>query len=109
MLELVGDEEAVVQMGIIKMKLPIEDLENEKKKTYKMVTRQNRQTIKTELDLRGYRYEEALNELDQYLDQAVLSNYEQVYIIHGKGTGHFKRCSTTFENIKALDNLGRYA
>ena len=31
-LELVGDEEAVVQMGIIKMKLPIEDLENEKKK-----------------------------------------------------------------------------
>ena len=30
MLELVGNEEAVVQMGIIKMKLPIEDLENEK-------------------------------------------------------------------------------
>ena len=32
MLELVGNEEAVVQMGIIKMKLPIEDLENEKEK-----------------------------------------------------------------------------
>lgn len=31
-LELVGDEEAVVQMGIIKMKLPIEDLEKTKKK-----------------------------------------------------------------------------
>ena len=94
---LVGNEEAVVQMGIIKMKLPIEDLENEKKKkTYKMVTRQNRQTIKTELDLRGYRYEEALNELDQYLDQAVLSNYEQVYIIHGKGTGALQK---VFNNI----------
>ncbi|MDU2695625.1 MAG: endonuclease MutS2 [Staphylococcus epidermidis] len=93
-LELVGDEEAVVQMGIIKMKLPIEDLEKTKKKkekTTKMVTRQNRQTIKTELDLRGYRYEEALNELDQYLDQAVLSNYEQVYIIHGKGTGALQK------------------
>ena len=36
-LELVGDEEAVVQMGIIKMKLPIEDLEKRKRKrkTYK--------------------------------------------------------------------------
>ena len=93
-LELVGDEEAVVQMGIIKMKLPIEDLEKTKKKKEKptkMVTRQNRQTIKTELDLRGYRYEEALNELDQYLDQAVLSNYEQVYIIHGKGTGALQK------------------
>ena len=33
-LELVGDEEAVVQMGIIKMKLPIEDLEKTKKKNY---------------------------------------------------------------------------
>ena len=86
--------EAVVQMGIIKMKLPIEDLEKTKKKKEKptkMVTRQNRQTIKTELDLRGYRYEEALNELDQYLDQAVLSNYEQVYIIHGKGTGALQK------------------
>lgn len=89
-LELVGDEEAVVQMGILKMKLPIEDLEKMKKKketSTKMVTRANRQTVKTELDLRGYRYEDALIELDQYLDQAVLSNFEQVYIIHGKGTG----------------------
>lgn len=32
MLELVGEDEAVVQMGIIKMKLPIEDLEKTKKK-----------------------------------------------------------------------------
>lgn len=31
-LELVSEEEAVVQMGIIKMKLPIEDLEKTKKK-----------------------------------------------------------------------------
>ena len=80
-------------MGIIKMKLPIEDLENEKekRKPTKMVTRQNRQTIKTELDLRGYRYEEAVGALDQYIDQAVLSNYEQVYIIHGKGTGALQK------------------
>lgn len=93
-LELVGDEEAVVQMGILKMKLPIEDLEKMKKKketSTKMVTRANRQTVKTELDLRGYRYEDALIELDQYLDQAVLSNFEQVYIIHGKGTGALQK------------------
>ena len=93
-LELSGENEAVVQMGIIKMKLSIEDLEKTKKKKEKptkMVTRQNRQTIKTELDLRGYRYEEAVGALDQYIDQAVLSNYEQVYIIHGKGTGALQK------------------
>ncbi|MFL9486292.1 endonuclease MutS2 [Staphylococcus sp. KUGN1] len=93
-LELVGEKEAVVQMGILKMKLPIEDLEKMKKKKEKptkMVTRSNSQTVKTELDLRGYRYEDALIELDQYLDQAVLSNFEQVYIIHGKGTGALQK------------------
>ncbi|MDP4447634.1 endonuclease MutS2 [Staphylococcus hyicus] len=93
-LDLIGDEEAVVQMGIIKMKLPIKDLEKKEKvkeKPTKMITRSNRSTVKMELDLRGYRYEEALVALDQYLDQAVLSNYEDVYIIHGKGTGALQK------------------
>ena len=56
-----------------------------------MVRRQNRQDVKMELDLRGYRYDEAMVAVDQYLDQAVLSNYEQVYIIHGKGTGALQK------------------
>ena len=89
------------------MKLPIEDLEKTKRKVKptKMVTRQNRQTIKTELDLRGYRYEDALIELDQYLDQAVLSNYEQVYIIHGKGTGALQKVYKTFEKHKSVSDF----
>ncbi|RIP33628.1 endonuclease MutS2 [Staphylococcus gallinarum] len=93
-LELIDENEAVVQMGIIKMKLPIEDLEKTKKtkgEPTKMVRRQNRQDVKMELDLRGYRYDEAMIAVDQYLDQAVLSNYEQVYIIHGKGTGALQK------------------
>src|SRR5699024_7868383 len=93
-LELLDENEAVVQMGIIKMKLPISDLEKTKKTKEtptKMVKRENRQSIKMELDLRGYRYDEAMVAVDQYLDQAVLSNYEQVYIIHGKGTGALQK------------------
>ncbi|MBC8678746.1 endonuclease MutS2, partial [Staphylococcus pseudintermedius] len=85
-LEVLSDEEAVVQMGIIKMKLPLSDLEKKEKakeQPKKVVTRTNRSTVKMELDLRGYRYDEAMVALDQYLDQAVLSNYEDVYIIHG--------------------------
>lgn len=93
-LEVVSNDEAIVQMGIIKMKLPLSDLEKTKKTQEaptKMIKRQNRQNIKMDLDLRGYRYEEALNELDQYIDQAVLSNYQQVNIIHGKGTGALQK------------------
>ncbi|PHK50623.1 endonuclease MutS2 [Staphylococcus edaphicus] len=93
-IELIDKNEAVVQMGIIKMKLPLEDLEKTKKtktEPTKMIKRENRQSIKMELDLRGYRYDEAMVAVDQYLDQAVLSNYEQVYIIHGKGTGALQK------------------
>lgn len=93
-LEVLSDEEAVIQMGIIKMKLPLSDLEKKEKakeQPKKVVTRTNRSTVKMELDLRGYRYDEAMVALDQYLDQAVLSNYEDVYIIHGKGTGALQK------------------
>ncbi|HEC2168966.1 TPA: endonuclease MutS2 [Staphylococcus delphini] len=93
-LEVLSDEEAVVQMGIIKMKLPLSDLEKKEKakeQPKKVVTRTNRSTVKMELDLRGHRYDEAMVALDQYLDQAVISNYEDVYIIHGKGTGALQK------------------
>lgn len=90
----VDGTEAVVQMGIIKMKLPLNELEKEappKQEKQRVVPRANRQTIKMELDLRGERYEDAIYKVEQYLDQAILSNYEQVTIIHGKGTGALQK------------------
>jgi DNA mismatch repair protein MutS2 len=44
-----------------------------------------------ELDLRGCRAEEALEQLDRFLDRAALQRVRQVRIIHGKGTGALKR------------------
>ncbi|UUY77882.2 endonuclease MutS2 [Staphylococcus saprophyticus] len=108
-LELIDHNEAVVQMGIIKMKLPLEDLEKTKKtksEPTKMIKRENRQSIKMELDLRGYRYDEAMVAVDQYLDQAVLSNYEQVYIIHGKGTGALQK--GVQNHLKRHKNVASY-
>ncbi len=52
--------------------------------------------VKPELDLRGERYEDALQRLEKYLDEALLANYHQVSIIHGKGTGAL---------MKAVQNL----
>jgi Mismatch repair ATPase (MutS family) len=40
-----------------------------------------------ELNLLGYTVEEALAEVDRFLDHAMLSNQNTVYIIHGNGTG----------------------
>ena len=44
----------------------------------------------TTLDLRGMRAEEALGELDRFLDAAVLNGLSQVSILHGKGTGRLQ-------------------
>ena len=89
----VSDDEVTVQMGIIKMKLDKSEVKKRKaKKVEKPVTiRQNKTQVNRTLDLRGERYEDALIKLEQYLDQVLLSNYAEVEIIHGKGTGALQK------------------
>ncbi|MCK1977427.1 endonuclease MutS2 [Jeotgalicoccus huakuii] len=89
----VSDDEVTVQMGIIKMKLEKSEVKKRKaKKVEKPVTiRQNKTQVNRTLDLRGERYEDALIKLEQYLDQVLLSNYAEVEIIHGKGTGALQK------------------
>ncbi len=48
------------------------------------------------LDLRGHRVEDALDELEGYLDEASLANLTPVYIIHGHGTGALKSAIRDF-------------
>ncbi len=43
--------------------------------------------VKPSLDVRGYRTEEAIHEVTQYIDRAVFRNMNQVEIVHGKGDG----------------------
>ena len=46
---------------------------------------------KSEIDLRGMMADEALSELDRFLDDALLGKLETVRIIHGKGTGALRK------------------
>ncbi|MFC3211881.1 endonuclease MutS2 [Planomicrobium okeanokoites] len=96
LVEKVSDKEWIVQIGILKMKLPESDLSYTKpekeKETRTMATLKDRDShVKLELDLRGERYEDALARVEKYLDDALLSNYHQVSIIHGKGTGALRQ------------------
>lgn len=91
-LEKLSDHQYMIQVGMMKMKAKREDLQligkgrQEPEKTVTTV-RGAKQHVKTELDLRGERYEDALRRLEQYIDDAMLSGYSKVTIIHGKGTG----------------------
>lgn len=95
LVEKSGKNHWVVQMGMLKMKLPETDLvqiqqENEPQQRVS-VRRTSGAGVSTEIDVRGERVEEAINKVDQYLDQALLANYPTVTIIHGMGTGAVRK------------------
>jgi Mismatch repair ATPase (MutS family) len=96
------NDEYEVQLGILKMKFKDEDLEkvqsskdeDEPKPT--MVRRTKSSGLSSKLDLRGKRYEEAMTELDRYIDEALLAGYNQVTIVHGFGTGVIRKGVTKY-------------
>lgn len=91
-------KEALVQIGIMKMTLPFKSLkqiEKDKKSTVTKTTRkiisEKSGRVKGEVDLRGLNLEEAIIEMDKYLDDACVAGLETVTIIHGIGTGVLKK------------------
>ncbi|EHY0679186.1 endonuclease MutS2 [Listeria monocytogenes] len=101
LLNKISDKEWNVQIGIIKMKIKTADLEYiqpEKPKQQRIITsvHSSGSPAKSELDLRGERYEDALQKVDKYLDEALLAGYPQVAIIHGKGTGALRTGVTEY-------------
>lgn len=93
------------QVGLIKMTLEEKEfnlikVEKEaaqpKKRQVNVVKRSNTNGPRARLDLRGKRYEEAMQELDGFIDQALLNNMAQVDIIHGIGTGVIREGVTKY-------------
>ena len=87
-----------VQMGILRSQVHISDLEIiEEKPAYSAVkTRQTGKgkvkmskslSVSPEINLLGKTVDEAIAELDKYLDDAYLAHLSSVRIVHGKGTG----------------------
>ena len=92
------------QVGLIKMTLEEQEFnllkaekeQQPKRKQVNVVKRANTAGPKARLDLRGKRYEEAMEELDAFIDQALLNNMAQVDIIHGIGTGVIREGVTKY-------------
>lgn len=96
-----GNHKWEVQIGILKMEIDERDLEKVAKKDLpkEKATRPQKLAVRTtqtrrtsaRLDLRGHRYEEAMGELSNFIDHALLNNLSSVTIIHGKGTGALRK------------------
>ncbi|WP_174613984.1 endonuclease MutS2 [Virgibacillus ihumii] len=100
-LEKVADNKYYVQVGIMKVKVKRDELKLVSKKSKVSekplaTVKGSNYHVKTELDLRGERYEEALLQLEKYIDDALLAGYPQVSIIHGKGTGALRKGVSEF-------------
>ncbi|NBC71637.1 endonuclease MutS2 [Paenibacillus sacheonensis] len=118
-VELSGSE-ALVQLGILKMKVAISDLELVKRaetaktqqpKIAASLKRTRDENARSELDLRGSNLEEAILEVDRFLDESFLAGFGQVFIIHGHGTGVLRSGISDFlrrhKHVKGY-RLGRY-
>jgi DNA mismatch repair protein MutS2 len=46
--------------------------------------------VKSRIDVRGLRTDECLKKIDDFVQDALVNNVEQVTIVHGKGTGALK-------------------
>ena len=97
-------------MGMLKMKLPESDLvqvKQEKEPERRVsVRRSSSAGVSTEIDVRGERVEEAVNKVDQYLDQALLAELSQSnnHPWNGNG-GSKKRCARVSEKTFSSKKL----
>ena len=91
-IEIVKDR-AVVEFGSMRTKLRLKELVVIEKRDKADRSRVSYDTIsttmafKSSLDVRGKSRQETLDELETWIDQAVVSGYENLKVIHGRGTG----------------------
>lgn len=104
-VQLLGDGKVGVQVGPMRVNVPIADLERRSGDAPKQSTRQathahltfaKARDVRSEIDLRGLTVEETLEEVDKYLDDATLAGVNTVRIIHGKGTGALREAVHAF-------------
>ncbi|GKQ42096.1 endonuclease MutS2 [Companilactobacillus sp. RD055328] len=96
------DGEYEVQLGILKMKVALDDLEKiqtkdvTQPKKIRSTVKRTTKAVSGQVDLRGLRYDEAMDKMGKYLDQALLQGYGQVTIVHGRGTGAIRNGVTEY-------------
>lgn len=113
LMQQLDDDHWEVQLGILKMKIATSDLEKgadpakSRKQPKATIQRTGSSGMSPTLDLRGHRYEEAMAEVDRYIDSALLAGYPSVTIIHGKGTGALRQGVTNYlKGNKRIKSFG---
>ena len=99
----VSAKAVVVAIGNISSKMPLDKVERITSNEFKTAVKETSRTVsavqidasiterklnfKTEIDIRGARLSDALDQVNRYVDDAIMLGVSSVRIIHGKGTG----------------------
>ncbi len=114
-VESVKDKQAVVSFDSFKLNISLGKLqkvdrpaEKDKTRTKKYGPilndmRQKMEDFKSVIDIRGERAEEAIAQIRNYIDDAILLNIKEVQIIHGKGSGILREAIRDY--LKTVDEV----
>ncbi|MEW6412337.1 MAG: endonuclease MutS2 [Candidatus Zixiibacteriota bacterium] len=101
--EMVGKDKARIKVGNV---FTVVELRNLKKTDFQAESdfprssatsyQSEEEPAGTEIDLRGMTGDEAIEALERFLDQAIVSGLHHAYVIHGKGTGALRRKLTDY-------------
>jgi DNA mismatch repair protein MutS2 len=68
--------------------------------------RANARTIDTTVDVRGNRVDEAVAQVDRFLDESLLAGRDAIFVIHGHGTGALRTAVRShLASHKAIDKF----
>jgi DNA mismatch repair protein MutS2 len=104
---------AELELGFFKIKVPLKELipsvkpiEIQSQRSINTSQISTTPRFETKLDLRGYRVEDAMSFLQDFLDKAIISNAHELRIIHGVGNGTLKR--NVYAKIKEYKDIKEY-
>ncbi|MDE7315665.1 MAG: Smr/MutS family protein, partial [Mucispirillum sp.] len=94
-LDISGNN-VTVDLNGMKMKMKKNDIvghkiEQVKPKTVKITSNISKSSSKREIVLVGMRVEEALDLLEKFIDDLLLTSYDKAYIVHGRGSGQLRK------------------
>ncbi len=109
----VNKKTALVQIGMMRMNINVRDLEHANEpldlkptRSIQLDTVEATEKFINKLDIRGMRIEEALETVQDFVDRALMSNADNLRILHGKGTGVLREAVKSklreYEAVKAI-------
>ncbi len=102
-IEMIDKDTFLLLLGDLKVKVKKKEIQPAKKAKKATASRsaydfdeKDRREVKTEIDLRGLFGDEAVDAIDKFIDEAIMSGLHRVDLVHGKGTGALRKRVTEY-------------